>query len=417
MSKVTEAYMKLMKFYNELADQGVEIDLSTPGKKGCTKKEIQELESKLGYSIGSELRDFLTFSYPQESTHCIWLGGSFFEKDEEEESDEQDPGWETYLNTCIDGIITAYKEGLELAEEYKSDDSMGVEDIRLKHSDMNKMWIPIGYDSLGQHGYFIDMDPSSVGKVGQIISGAGESSPSYVIADTLAEFFSVVLKCHKDKVEWSDILSDQFENSNFNKFNLENGVENTDEVEEESSIEEISPNYQEEDDRELAMDLGLSFDEFCKLRKCQEFNGIHISLDNLGEMAIKMNLPDDPETGYIGLTFINDTFFSDTNDSIKEYSNDKEMLDTVCKIVEKVFPLLNSNHNNVKFVAELIISDCFKFLFVGGRVNEAYRLIPYAKKSDKRFAINKINKMMSNPLIKLAYNQELRSKFMEKLES
>ncbi len=409
MSKLLESYTNLMDYYSELIQQGVEIDVMDGGKSACTMSEIHELVQALGYPIGDELIEWLRMAYPKECTSAIWLGGNFFEDEDDDDIDEQDPGWETHLHLSAESILTHYKEDIKFAEELNSIDSIEIEDTRLKHAHANKRWIPIGFCTLGEYALYIDMDPSPQGDLGQIISGASDSSCSYVIAASLAEFLTVVLDCHKKALEWSDVLQDTFEQSRFCTLNKPEISENDEAL--------ISPDFQEEDDRELAQELNLSLEEYILLRDMDHNQRNNYDINTLADLVEKIDFPGDPETDYIGLTLISSNFLYELEDSIKKHLKNEKVFQVTLKLISKMTPLLQSNEPNVNNSAKHNLGACFKICFMGGLYEDALNLIPYASKADKRFALTKINKIMSDPLAQFLSNAHFREAFIKKLES
>ncbi|GMG21629.1 unnamed protein product [Ambrosiozyma monospora] len=176
---IKELWKLLENWYREYCPDAYKV-LRPP----ITTEELQELETELGMKLPADYKESL----------LVHNGTNF----------RGYPFFELHYYMCHKQVIDEWKfmkSMFEEEEEYESDLENDVPEIR----DVNwsSKWIPFTEDGGGQL-YFIDLDPTSVGNVGQLGSYDHETGVDSLLGKSFQEFFSNYVRdiyCGKYSIE------------------------------------------------------------------------------------------------------------------------------------------------------------------------------------------------------------------------
>ncbi|GMG38307.1 unnamed protein product [Ambrosiozyma monospora] len=133
-------------------------------------EELQELETKLGVKLPADYKESLLL-------HNGTIGEYF-------------PFLETHHCICHKEVISEWECMVSLSKQFENDDLDFTSDLpEFRDVYWSSKWIPFAVDGDGQ-SYFIDLDPTSVGNVGQLGSFDNELGIERLLGKSFQEFFS-----------------------------------------------------------------------------------------------------------------------------------------------------------------------------------------------------------------------------------
>jgi cell wall assembly regulator SMI1 len=131
-------------------------------QSGATLEQVEQLEPSIGYPLPVDYREFLRYTNGQ----YLEMGG---------DSSRLFPWFQVFPTDYIVADCPGWRAEIELIErrdmtpEMLADDAWYRVSPQIRRGLIHSSWIPIGDANMLFEPYCVDMDPSSLGTVGQLI--------------------------------------------------------------------------------------------------------------------------------------------------------------------------------------------------------------------------------------------------------